>query len=187
MARSAKGKQPNFLIHLGRRHRSVEPQHLHQGPDGLRTPNIDRIAERRHPLHRLLRRAELHGGPGLVHHRPMRAAHRPDEGRPSRRGARHAGRGPITVAELLKQLGYATGQFGKNHFGDRDEHLPTMHGFDEFFGNLYHLNAEEEPEDARLPDRQGLPRTSRRSSARAACCTAGPTARAARRSRTPAR
>ena len=54
-----------------------------------------------------------------------------------------------TTAELLKPLGYATGQFGKNHLGDRDEHLPTMHGFDEFFGNLYHLNAEEEPE---LPD-----------------------------------
>src|SRR5476649_1827520 len=54
-----------------------------------------------------------------------------------------------TIAELLKPLGYATAQFGKNHFGDRDEHLPTMHGFDEFFGNLYHLNAEEEPE---LPD-----------------------------------
>src|SRR6516165_6505124 len=51
-----------------------------------------------------------------------------------------------TIAELLKPLGYATGQFGKNHLGDRDEHLPTMHGFDEFFGNLYHLNAEEEPE-----------------------------------------
>ena len=54
-----------------------------------------------------------------------------------------------TIATALKARGYATGQFGKNHLGDRDEHLPTMHGFDEFFGNLYHLNAEEEPE---LPD-----------------------------------
>ena len=54
-----------------------------------------------------------------------------------------------TVAELLKPLGYATGQFGKNHLGDRNEFLPTAHGFDEFYGNLYHLNAEEEPE---LPD-----------------------------------
>jgi len=51
-----------------------------------------------------------------------------------------------TIADLLKPLGYATGQFGKNHLGDRDEFLPTVHGFDEFFGNLYHLNAEEEPE-----------------------------------------
>ena len=54
-----------------------------------------------------------------------------------------------TIAELLKPLGYATGQFGKNHLGDRNEFLPTAHGFDEFYGNLYHLNAEEEPE---LPD-----------------------------------
>jgi len=52
----------------------------------------------------------------------------------------------ITIAQALKPLGYATGQFGKNHLGDRDEYLPTNHGFDEFFGNLYHLNAEEEQE-----------------------------------------
>jgi len=52
----------------------------------------------------------------------------------------------VTIAQALKPLGYATGQFGKNHLGDRDEYLPTKHGFDEFFGNLYHLNAEEEPE-----------------------------------------
>ena len=57
----------------------------------------------------------------------------------------------VTIAELLKPHGYATGQFGKNHLGDRDEHLPTAHGFDEFFGNLYHLNAEEEPENEDYP------------------------------------
>ncbi|MFB2779134.1 arylsulfatase [Shewanella mangrovisoli] len=56
-----------------------------------------------------------------------------------------------TIATMLKNLGYATGQFGKNHLGDRDEHLPTNHGFDEFFGNLYHLNAEEEPENVDYP------------------------------------
>ena len=56
-----------------------------------------------------------------------------------------------TIATLLKPMGYATGQFGKNHLGDRDEHLPTAHGFDEFFGNLYHLNAEEEPENEDYP------------------------------------
>jgi arylsulfatase len=56
-----------------------------------------------------------------------------------------------TIAELLKPLGYATGQFGKNHLGDRDEYLPTAHGFDEFFGNLYHLNAEEEPQNEDYP------------------------------------
>jgi arylsulfatase A-like enzyme len=56
-----------------------------------------------------------------------------------------------TIAELLKPMGYATGQFGKNHLGDKDKFLPTLHGFDEFFGNLYHLNAEEEPEDPDYP------------------------------------
>ena len=56
-----------------------------------------------------------------------------------------------TIADLLKQQGYVTGQFGKNHLGDRDKHLPTMHGFDEFYGNLYHLNAEEEPETYYYP------------------------------------
>jgi arylsulfatase A-like enzyme len=56
-----------------------------------------------------------------------------------------------TIAELLKPLGYATGHFGKNHLGDRNEFLPTVHGFDEFYGNLYHLNAEEEPEQRTYP------------------------------------
>src|SRR5271166_4450819 len=57
----------------------------------------------------------------------------------------------VTIAQALKPLGYATGQFGKNHLGDKNEYLPTVHGFDEFFGNLYHLNAEEEPEDFNYP------------------------------------
>src|SRR6187397_2198256 len=63
------------------------------------------------------------------------------------------GLGPLdpSVADVMKSLGYATGQFGKNHLGDRNEHLPTVHGFDEFFGNLYHLNAEEEPENPDYP------------------------------------
>ena len=75
-----------------------------------------------------------------------------------------------TIAELLKPHGYATGQFGKNHLGDRNEFLPTVHGFDEFYGNLYHLNAEEEPED---PDYPKDIRSSRSGSARAACFAAG--------------
>ena len=61
-----------------------------------------------------------------------------------------------TLAEVLKPLGYATGQFGKNHLGDRNEHLPTVHGFDEFFGNLYHLNTEEEPELLAWPKDPGF-------------------------------
>ena len=62
-----------------------------------------------------------------------------------------------TIAELLKPLGYATGQFGKNHLGDRNEFLPTVHGFDEFFGNLYHLNAEEDPETPNYPSPEDFP------------------------------
>jgi arylsulfatase A-like enzyme len=61
-----------------------------------------------------------------------------------------------TLADLLRQQGYATGQFGKNHLGDRNEFLPTVHGFDEFFGNLYHLNAEEDPEDPDYPSKHGF-------------------------------
>jgi arylsulfatase A-like enzyme len=62
-----------------------------------------------------------------------------------------------TIAELLKPHGYATGQFGKNHFGDKDEFLPTKHGFDEFYGFLYHLNACEEPELRDYPPEQDFP------------------------------
>ena len=62
----------------------------------------------------------------------------------------------VTIAAVLKEQGYATGQFGKNHLGDLNQMLPTNHGFDEFFGNLYHLNAEEEPEMDELPEREGL-------------------------------
>ncbi len=62
-----------------------------------------------------------------------------------------------TIATLLKPLGYATGQFGKNHLGDRNEFLPTVHGFDEFYGNLYHLNAEEEPELPDYPNEKDFP------------------------------
>jgi len=68
----------------------------------------------------------------------------------------------VTIAELLKPLGYATGQFGKNHLGDRDEMLPTAHGFDEFYGNLYHLNAEEEPEHPDYPRTRNFGRNSAR-------------------------
>ena len=117
---------------------------------GGRTPNIDRIAEEgaiftdayaqqsctagrsafitgQHPVRTGLTKVGFPGSPlGLQKEDP-------------------------TLAELLKNHGYATGQFGKNHLGDLDEHLPTNHGFDEFFGNLYHLNAEEEPETYYYP------------------------------------
>ena len=67
------------------------------------------------------------------------------------RGADWTSARDITFAQALKPLGYATGQFGKNHLGDRNEFLPTIHGFDEFFGSLYHLNAEDEPERTYWP------------------------------------
>jgi arylsulfatase len=70
--------------------------------------------------------------------------------------------GDPTIAELLKPMGYATGQFGKNHLGDRNEYLPTVHGFDEFYGNLYHLNAEEEPELPNWPPAADFPHFSDR-------------------------
>jgi arylsulfatase len=70
--------------------------------------------------------------------------------------------GDVTIAELLKPLGYGTGQFGKNHLGDKNEFLPTAHGFDEFFGNLYHLNAEEEPELPDWPSKDDFPRFNER-------------------------
>src|ERR1700712_3191030 len=63
----------------------------------------------------------------------------------------------VTIPALLKNQGYATGQFGKNHLGDLNKHLPTNHGFDEFFGNLYHLNAEEEPEMDNYPTEKDFP------------------------------
>jgi arylsulfatase len=67
-----------------------------------------------------------------------------------------------TIAELLKPLGYVTGQFGKNHLGDKNEFLPTVHGFDEFYGNLYHLNAEEEPEWPNWPSPEDFPQFNER-------------------------
>jgi arylsulfatase len=63
----------------------------------------------------------------------------------------------VTIPALLKNQGYTTGQFGKNHLGDLNRHLPTNHGFDEFFGNLYHLNAEEEPEMDNYPTEKDFP------------------------------
>ena len=137
--------------HLGRRHRDHQPQLLQRRADGL--PHAQHRPDRRrgHALHRLLRRAELHRGPVGLHHRPERLPHRPEQGRHARASDIGLQAEDPTIAELLKPLGYATGQFGKNHLGDLDKYLPTAHGFDEFFGNLYHLNAEEEPEHPDYP------------------------------------
>ena len=86
----------------------------------------------------------------------------------------------------MKARGYATGQFGKNHLGDKGEHLPTNHGFDEFFGNLYHLNAEEEPELPDYPPAADFPQFRGRFGP-AASSTRGPTATGRSGSTTPVR
>jgi len=108
---------------------------------GYRTPNIDRIAEEG------VRFTDYYGDQSCTAGRssfitgqsPLRTG-LSKVGMPgSEMGLKDR---DITLAEVLKTRGYATGQFGKNHLGDKDEFLPTQHGFDEFFGNLYHLNAE---------------------------------------------
>ena len=189
------GKKPNIFIiwgdDIGQSNISAYSMGLMGYQDAQHRPR----RQRRHDLHRLLRRAELHRRPGLVHHRPARPAHRPDQGRHARRHARPAEGRPDDRRACSKPHGYATGQFGKNHLGDRNEFLPTVHGFDEFYGNLYHLNAEEEPELRDYPkdpafrkkygprgvlDCKATTRTTRPS-------TRGSARSASRRSRTPAR
>ena len=123
---------------------------------GYRTPNIDRIANEG------IRFTDSYGEQSCTAGRASfitgQSAFRTGLSKVGMPGAK-VGIQPEdpTIAELLKPLGYATGQFGKNHLGDRDEHLPTNHGFDEFFGNLYHLNAEEEPEDRDYPPEKDFP------------------------------
>jgi arylsulfatase len=124
---------------------------------GYRTPNIDRLAEEG------MRFTDAYGEQSCTAGRSAfitgQSVYRTGLSKVGMPGSPLglSGEDP-TIAELLKPLGYATGQFGKNHFGDRDEHLPTMHGFDEFFGNLYHLNAEEEPESPDYPKPDRFPR-----------------------------
>ena len=136
--------------HLGRRHRLVQRQRLQPGRDGLPHAQHRPHRQGRRHVHRLVRPAELHRRTRRVPHRAVA-----DPTGLTKVGLPGADVGlrpeDPTIAELLKPLGYATGQFGKNHLGDRDEFLPTAHGFDEFFGNLYHLNAEEEPENVDYP------------------------------------
>ena len=146
----AADKKPNIVVIWGD---DVGPTNLSiysRGVMGYRTPNIDRIGKEgavftdhyAHPSCTAGRAAFITGM------------------YPIRSGLTSVGMvgGPVgmqahdaTIAEVLKTQGYSTGQFGKNHLGDRNEHLPTVHGFDEFFGNLYHLNTEEEPEDEDYP------------------------------------
>jgi arylsulfatase A-like enzyme len=139
------GRPPNILIIWGDDIGYWNVSANNQGMMGYKTPNIDRIAREGALFTDWYGQQSCTAGracfiTGQVGFRTgMLKVGLPgaEEGLKAR---------DVTIAELLKARGYKTGQFGKNHLGDRDEHLPTAHGFDEFFGSLYHLNAEDEPE-----------------------------------------
>jgi arylsulfatase A-like enzyme len=143
-------EKPNILVFWGDDIGITNISSYSDGIMGYRTPNIDRIADEG------IRFTDYYGDQSCTAGRssfitgqsPLRTGL-------SKVGLPGSDMGlqdrDITIAEVLKTHGYATGQFGKNHLGDKDGYLPTNHGFDEFFGNLYHLNAEEEPEDVDYP------------------------------------
>jgi len=143
-------KKPNILILWGDDIGWWNISYNNHGQMGYRTPNIDRIAKEGIAF------TDYYGQQSCT---AGRAAFITGQN-PIRTGMTKVGMPGAdfglqpedpTIADLLRQHGYICGQFGKNHLGDRDEHLPTNHGFDEFFGNLYHLNAEEEPEHPDYP------------------------------------
>jgi len=146
----AQQQKPNVLVIMGDDIGWFNPSAYHQGIMGYQTPNIDRIAREG------ARFTDWYGQQSCT---AGRAAFVTGQS-PIRTGLTKVGLPGAdmglraedpSIAEILKPLGYATGQFGKNHLGDKDEFLPTNHGFDEFFGNLYHLNTEEEPENPDYP------------------------------------
>jgi len=146
----AADKKPNILVIWGDDIGTWNISHNSRGMMGYKTPNIDRIAKEG------LSFTDYYGQQSCT---AGRAAFI-NGSVPVRTGMTKVGlpgakegwqKTDVTMATVLKSQGYATGQFGKNHQGDRDEHLPTMHGFDEFMGNLYHLNAQEEPENLDYP------------------------------------
>jgi len=143
-------KRPNILVIMGDDVGAWNISAYHRGMGAVSTPNIDRIANEGALFMEYYGEASCTAGRAAL----ITGQH------PFRTGLLTVGlpgakiglqKEDPTIAELLKPLGYTSGQFGKNHLGDRDEFLPTVHGFDEFFGNLYHLNAEEEPEDTEYP------------------------------------
>ena len=138
-------KKPNILILWGDDIGIWNISHFSRGMMGYRTPNIDRIAKEGVTFTDYYSQQSCTAGRAcfIAGQNPIRTG-LTKVGMPGADVGLQAE--DPTIAELLKPLGYATGQFGKNHLGDRNEYLPTVHGFDEFFGNLYHLNAEEEPE-----------------------------------------
>ena len=146
----AKSHKPNILVIWGDDIGITNLSCYSDGIMGYRTPNIDRLADEG------MRFTDSYGEQSCTAGRSSfitgQSAFRTGllkVGLPGAPEGLHAA--DPTIANLLKVQGYATGQFGKNHLGDRNEFLPTVHGFDEFFGNLYHLNAEEDPETPNRP------------------------------------
>jgi arylsulfatase len=153
----AEGKQPNILVVWGDDIGITNLSCYSDGLMGYRTPNIDRIADEG------MRFTDSYGEQSCTAGRSSfitgQSCFRTGLSKVGMPGSDVGLKADDpTIAELLKPLGYATGQFGKNHLGDKNEFLPTVHGFDEFFGNLYHLNAEEEPELPNWPPADDFPR-----------------------------
>jgi arylsulfatase A-like enzyme len=148
MARSRAAAKPNIVVIWGDDVGLTNISCYSDGLMGYRTPNIDRIAQEGMRFTDIYAEQSCTAGRSsfITGQHGLRTG-LTKVGLPAAPVGLH--KEDPTIAELLKPLGYATAQFGKNHLGDRNEYLPTVHGFDEFYGNLYHLNAEEEPE---LPD-----------------------------------
>ncbi len=149
-------KKPNFLIIWGDDIGQSNLSCYSHGVMGYQTPNIDRIAREGMMF------TDSYGEQSCTAGRSSfitgQSVYRTGLSKVGFPGA-PLGLEPesVTIAELLKEQGYATGQFGKNHLGDLNKYLPTVHGFDEFYGNLYHLNAEEEPEYPDYPKEDEFP------------------------------
>ena len=149
-AQAPSGRRPNILVIFGDDIGQTDISAYSFGLMGYRTPNIDRIAKEGMIFTDYY--AEQSCTAGRSSFITGQATLRTGLSKVGIPGATIGLQpGDITIASALKPLGYATGQFGKNHLGDRNEFLPTVHGFDEFFGNLYHLNAEEDPENPDYP------------------------------------
>src|SRR6201992_386858 len=149
-------KRPNILILWGDDIGTWNISHFSRGMMGYRTPNIDRVANEGIAFTDSYGQQSCTAGRAafITGQNPLRTG-LTKVGMPGATVGLQAE--DPTIADLLKPLGYATGQFGKNHLGDRNEYLPTAHGFDEFFGNLYHLNAEEESELRDSPTPRDFP------------------------------
>jgi arylsulfatase len=144
------GKKPNILVIFGDDIGQSNVSAYTHGLMGYRTPNIDRIAKEGMLFTDYYAEQSCTAGrSSFITGQCTLRTGLSKVGIPGSTVGLQAR--DVTMAELLKNHGYATGQFGKNHLGDRNEYLPTVHGFDEFFGNLYHLNAEEDPESWTYP------------------------------------